>query len=421
LVLAVTAALLAGAFLYGRSHVLGESQLVRTLLIVAYALETVLIIRIVYLDSLGEYSRAEASYFTFAAVRLVLAVPALLVFKIHAAGLAWLFFATSVLGLVLQGLLCNIPRDLAILCPLPRRLQWGTCTLARYTMAEPCANWVRLSLPVLVIAAIAPAAAVTTFVALRAIYGAARTTIQQVARVASVEVLRFRTAGQNGTSESLFAFFLMLTGLIGTALAGVITVDNLRLLGLWLKHFDLPLFQNMNLSFALATPFYSYQVIVALSFRIGQLAPMARRQYAYVLYSALFAGAALITRKLSWYLGLLVIAELALSMTFMVWQRIGGATGYQTKAGYRGLKASFAGAAVVLGLWLAVRHSSSHLFLGRSLRSQIGGLGILAGALGSLVLCEVASNADVIRSLMSARRPGKPLNLSLTESKSWAK
>ncbi len=421
LVLLVTSALLLGAFLYGRSHALGESQLVRTLLIVAYALETVLIIRIVYLDSLGEYSRAEASYFTFAAVRLLLAVPALLVFKMHAAGLAWLFFGTSVLGLVLQGLLVRIPRELSILSPFPKRLNWRTCTLARYTMAEPCANWVRLSLPVLVIAAIAPAAAVTTFVALRAIYGAARTTIQQVARVASVEVLRFRTAGETATSESLFAFFLMLTGLIGTALAGVITVDNLRLLGLWLKHFDRPLFQEMNLSFALATPFYSYQVIVALSFRIGQLAPMARRQYAYVLYSALFAGAALITRKLGWYLGLLVTAEVALSMTFMAWQKIGGATGYQTRAGLRGLKASFAGAAVVLGLWMAVRHSTSHLFLGRSVGSQLGGLGLLVGALGSLVLCELASNADVIRNLLMARRPGSAINLSFIESKSWAK
>jgi hypothetical protein len=115
-------------------------------------------------------------------------------------------------------------------------------------MAEPCANWVRLSLPVLVIASIAPASAVTTFVALRAIYGAARTTIQQVARVASVEVLRFRAAGQKATAESLLSLFMVLAALIGAGVAGFVAVDNLRLLSLWLKHFDLLLFQNINLS-----------------------------------------------------------------------------------------------------------------------------------------------------------------------------
>ena len=83
-------------------------------------------------------------------------------------------------------------------------------------MAEPVANWARLSLPVLVIASIAPDTAVTTYVALRAIYGAARTTVQQVARVASVEVLRLLGQRRMAPAESLLSLFLLFAGLIGT-------------------------------------------------------------------------------------------------------------------------------------------------------------------------------------------------------------
>lgn len=404
LVFLVTATVLLGDFIFGWLHGMGMWQVGRALLTLAYAFETVLIIRIVYLDSLGEYSRAEFSYFNFAAVRLVLAVPALLLFKIHPIGLCWLFLATSLLGLMLQGWLCNIPHELSLFSSIPKRLSVRTCSQARYTMAEPCANWVRFSLPVLVIAAIAPATAVTTFVALRAIYGAGRTTIQQVARVASVEVLRFRATGRVEIAESLLTFFILSAALIGAAMAGLVSVDNLRMLSLWLKHFDRRLFQNINLSFALSSPFYSYQVIVALSFRIGQLALMARRQYAYVLYSAVFAGAALIVKSLTVYLSMLVIAEITLSILFMARQNIGGDAGYQTKAGWRGLTASFAGTFLVLALWLAVRYTGAEVFIHTSVQSAMQTLCLLGAGLGLVVLMELAMNAPMLRPLRTALR-----------------
>ena len=406
LVVSVTAALLLGDLAYGHWHGMGEWQLGRALLTLAYAMETVLIIRIVYLDSLGEYSRAESSYFTFAAVRLVLAVPALLVFRVHSIGLCWLFLGTSALGLVLQGWVCHIPEALHLFARFPRQFSARTLALVRYTMAEPCANWVRLSLPVLVIASIAPATAVTTYVALRAIYGAARTTIQQVARVASVEVLRLRAAGRKDTAESLLSLFMLLAAFIGTALAGVVALDNLRLLSLWLKHFDHVLFQNINLSFALSSPFYAYQVIVALSFRIGQLAVMARRQYAYLAYSSVFAGAAFITRSLPVYLGLLVVAEITLSLSFMARQNIGGKLGFTTRAGWRGLTGSFAGTLLVAALWMTVRFAGTNVFSQTSPADALQTLSLLAAGLGVLLLSGLAVNAGMLRSLRVAmRRP----------------
>jgi hypothetical protein len=409
LVLVITATLLIGDLVYrlwhGPGNAFGHGWAIgRALLTLAYAFETVLTIRIVYLDSLGEYSRAESSYFAFAAMRMALAVPALLIFKIHFIGLCWLFFATSVLGLMLQGRLCDIPRQLQLFSRVPRELSFRTCSLARYTLAEPCANWFRLSLPVLVIAAIAPPATVTTFVALRAIYGAGRQTIQQVARVASVEVLRFRATGRSNTGESLLSFFLMATALIGTVMACLVSLDNLRILGLWLKDFDRHLFQNVNLSFALISSFYSYQVLVALSFRVGQLATMARRQYAYVLYSAAFAGAGLTAKSLIVYLALLVIAEMALSISFMTQQNIGREAGYKTKAGRRGLAGSFAGALLVLALWMRVRHASTDFFLRNSAVTALQTACLLAVGIGLLLLLEGAANADMLRSLRTSLR-----------------
>jgi hypothetical protein len=402
----VTATLLVAVLAYGALHGMGAWQLGRVLLTLAYAFEALLIIRIVYLDSLGEYSTAESSYFIFAAIRLALAVPALLFFRVQPVGLCWLFLGTSVVGLALQGQLCNIPRELRIFAGFPHRLSFGTCSLVRYTMAEPVANWARLSLPVLVIASIAPDTAVTTYVALRAVYGAARTTIQQVARVASVEVLKLLGQRRRAPAGSLLSLFLLCAGIIGTALAGAVVLDNMRLLSLWLKHFDRPLFQNINLSFALASPFYCYQIIVALSFRIGQLAPTARRQYAYLLYSALFAASAVMIKSLDVYLALLVVAEILLSVSFLTRQNIFGDGWRKTNAGRRGLVDSFAGAALVFALWSTVRHAGSSVFMVKSVESALQGSCLLVLSLGALVLVGLALNVRAFRNLrIAAERP----------------
>jgi hypothetical protein len=402
-VLTVVVVLADGAYGWWRGA--GSWEVSRIVLTLAYALETLLTIRIVYLDSLGEYSSAEASYFTFAAFRLAIAMPALLMFKIHALGLSCLYLATSVVGLMMQGWLCAVPRELQLLRGFPARLSFRTCLLARYTMAEPCAGWVRLSLPVLVIAAIAPAEAVTTYVALRAIYGAARTTVQQVARVASVEILRLRSGLQMAKSEALLVFFLLLASFLGTAVASGVVVDNARLLSLWLKHFYRPLFQNINLTFALTAPFYSFQVMVALSFRIGQLSFMARRQYAYILYSGLFACAALVIRELVVYLPLLVIAETALSISFLVCRYVGGREGFKTRAGWRGLAGSAAGSLLVLLLWLSVRHAGGTLFVARSVAGATQTAAVVCVALGLLCVVHLKVNFQAVRSLWNATRP----------------
>jgi hypothetical protein len=406
LIVLVTATLLVAGLAYGALRGMSTWQLGRALLIIAYAFEALLIIRIVYLDSLGKYSSAESSYFMFAASRLVLAVPALLLFRVQPVGLCWIFLGTSVFGLVLQGWLCDIPRELRIFGGFPRRLSFGTCSLVRYTIAEPIANWARVSLPVLVIASIGPDTAVTTYVALRAIYGSARTTIQQVGRVASVEVLRLLGRRRKAPAEYLLFLFLLCAVLIGTALGGAVVLDNMRLLSLWLKHVDRLLFQNINLSFALSSPFYCYQIIVALSFRVGQLALTARRQYVYFLYSALIAASTVIIKSLDVYLALLVVAEILLSISFLTRQNIGGHPSLKTNAGRRGLAGSFAGAVLVFALWSTVRHAGSSLFMDKSPENTLLAACLLALSLGVLMVVGLAINMRAFRDLrIAAQRP----------------
>jgi len=372
-------------------------------LILAYALETLLIIRIMYLDSLGFYRGAELSYFVFAALRLSLAVPALLVLRVGANGLAWLFLATSALALALQGrFLCRRITALGIFAAFPRKLAIRVFAVARHTLAEPCANWVRLSLPVLVIGAIAAPAAVTTYVALRAAFGAGRTTIQQLARVASVEYLKFRSEGRIEGAESLLCLFVLAAGFFGVLVAGFIVVDNMRILGLWLARFDRETFQVITLAFAPSAAFYAYQIILNLMFRVGALAWVARRHYAYVLYSGIFAAFAASTKWLSIYLVLLAVSEILLSTTFLL--PGSKSTMFQTQAGRRGLVAGSAGAIVVMILWSAARWNWGNVFVDVSPGNAASSVLVLSIALGGFSIFSYLMNTSLFRGAFLALR-----------------
>src|SRR6202021_1645255 len=102
--------------------------------------------------------------------------------------------------------------------------------------------------------------------------------------------------------------------------------------------------------------------------------------------SAVFACAALITHRFLAYLALLVIAEIALSISFMGCQNIGGRAGCETKAGWRGLAGSGAGSFMVLVLWMAVRHAGSDFFLRSSVASAMQTGCVWCAALGFLLI-----------------------------------
>lgn len=395
LIAAITVMLIAGDALYSVTVAHLEYPLWKGALTAAYSLETLLIIRIGYLDSLGFYRGAEVSYFIFAALRLAIGVAALSILHVGASGLAWLFLGTSIAALAFQGYwLCRRLQALKLFAVFPSKLSLKVMALAGSTVAEPVANWVRLSLPVLVISTIASPAAVTTYVALRAAFGAGRTTIQQLARVASVEYLRFRDQGRVSEAGSLILFFILLAGVLGTSAGVLVAADNLRLLGLWLTRVDRALFQEIVIAFAASAPFYAYQIPLSVMFRAGELAWVARRHYFYCLYATVFAAAGFQMRTLGFYLLLLVISEVALSISFMSGAR-GGAFPEGSSRG--GLIACLSGSTITLLLWIAVRCLPFPLFVSVSFAAIAGTIVVIIGCVGVLGVADYFANADVVK------------------------
>jgi hypothetical protein len=363
LIFAVTAALIGCDFLYAlfmrSAHSSAGYPIWRACLIIACALETILVVRITYLDSLGKYRDAEASYFSMAVLRLTLSIPALLILHWSAAGLTAIYLASAAVALFVQGQwLCNSTPLLQLTDKFPK-LSWRVLALARFTVAEPLANWTRLSLPVLIIGQIASPMAVTTYVALRAVFGAARSTIQQLARVASVEVLRSRSAGEAKRAESLLTLFVVVAVFFGSSVGSIVVVDNMRILGLWLKRFDRRLFQEIALAFSLTAPLFSYQIPMNLMFRMGQLARVASRHYGFVACSLIFAFASLLVRSLPVYLALLVTAETLLSVGFF-------------ESARASLRVAAAGSLTVCVLWFAARQNVGGAFSDLSVRPLTG-------------------------------------------------
>jgi len=398
LVLAVTATLLVGDAIYCLVFQGTAYPLWRGALVVACALETILIVRIMYLDSLGLYRGAEASYFIFATLRLALSFVGLIVFRMQATGLAWLFLASSVVAVLWQARVCARAGTLGLFEKLPRKLSFRVLALARHTLAEPCANWVRLSLPVLMLTALAPAEAVTTYVALRAVFGVARSTVQQLARVASVEYLRIRALGRDYKAECILGTFVLVSVALGTALAAGVVADNLRILSLWLRHFDRRTFQSVVASFAAGAPFYGYQIILSLMFRVGQLGSVARRLYAFVLYSGLFAAVSLAFGSFHFYLVLVAVSEILLSASFM-WPAL-RVEERKVQAGYRGFETACLGSLLVLVLWSALMWSSANIFADVSMTSVGWALACLVIILGVLAVFAFLRNADILRTAL---------------------
>ena len=119
-------------------------------------------------------------------------------------------------------------------------------------------------------------------------------------------------------------------------------------------------------------------------------------------------------RSLDAYMGLLVLAEITLSVSFLVRQNIAGVAGYHTDAGRRGLASAGAGFLLLCGLWVTVRRIGSPLFTQLSFDKEAQAAAMLALSLGILVLIGLACNRHAYRNLRVAlRRPVRVLSVSV--------
>jgi hypothetical protein len=337
-----------------------------TALIVGIALESLLTIRITYLDSLELYRQSEAGYLLLAAARFCLAIGALIFFHSPPDTLAWIWCFTGIFAIAHQSKLCRRIRLLRLFEPMPPGLSLRTLAIARHTMADPASNWVRNSVPVLVLSAVAQPVALTTYVALRSVFGAARQIIMQFSRYASVQYVSLRQSHKTELAEVHFTLCVLFTAFFASVLSCIVIADNFRLASFWLVRSDGTLYQAIAITFGLASPFYVYQIVQALMVRYGKVREIARRQYLYIISLVIFAAITLLTKSVLLWLVLILLADLTLSLSFM----LRSSANTPSSAGVRGFLAALASTLLSTGLWLLVRFGPLD-FLHRSTTSAI--------------------------------------------------
>ena len=284
-------------------------------LTVATALETTLVVRGTWFDTLGAFSRVEIVYLTMMVVRIVAMVLGLTVLQVSPQALAWIMVVTAGLALWGQSRLLRSPA-LALSAGGFGAIRWRSFLVIRYVAAEPATNWMRLSLPVLVLASFTPPTFVTLFVALRAVFGLARQVVGQLARYASVQyVQRIETAPS--TAHKIAMRAILGSTLIGVAVSSIVLADHGRALRVWLGH-ELLNSDGLAVSFSVGAIAYGYQVASGVMTRSGDVTRVARRHYVYLLFAA---GTAVLVRfavpSVSLYLTLLGLQELLIAGLFI--------------------------------------------------------------------------------------------------------
>jgi hypothetical protein len=322
----------------------------RAALVVGLALETIVYVRVMYLDSLELYRQAETGYLLLATARLCLAIAALTFFHSPPEVLAWIWCLSGLFAIAHQGTLCRRIGLLRLLEPMPPGLSFRTLRIARYTMADPVSGWMRAYVPVLVLSAIAQPVAVTIYVALRALFGTARQVILQLSRYASVQYVWLKEARQAALAETQFTLCVLFSAFFASLITGIVVADNFRLASFWLVGADPTLYAQIAITFGLVSPLYAYQIMQALLLRHGKVNEIAKRQYLYIFCLVIFAVVALLTKSVLLWLMLILIAEVTISLSFMLWT-----PNTTTSAGVRGSLAALASALLGMSLWLCVR------------------------------------------------------------------
>ncbi len=352
---------------YGFQHLwLGQTYpLWRVALVLAITAEVILGVRITYLDTQGYYRQAEAGYLVMASARFILGFVALFFFRASPTTLAWLWVATGVLALLQQSRLCHRIKRLELFEPLPPDMSIRYLSAIGYTMADPCAGWMRMQLPIVVLSIIAQPVAVVVYVALRAIFGLGRQTILQLSRFASVEFLSLRQAGKYELAEIHLTILVLGAAFFASSVTAAVIVDNCRLASLWIKQLDPKVYQLVAITFGLGNTFYTYQITQAVSRRVGEIAFVAQRQYAYMIYAGIFAIIALAVKSLLLWLVLLLVADIVLALSYML-RPAPGSILAETSAGRRGSMAAAASCAITLGMVLLMHLEKFEFLTGKT-------------------------------------------------------
>jgi hypothetical protein len=279
------------------------------------AIDTTLAARGVWFDTLGRFNRVEGGFLLMAIVRLAASIPALIFFHASPMVIGWIMLFTSIGGIALQTAMLKLPL-INFTAGGFRGLNWRSLSIIRLVVADPMTTWVRISLPVIILAAIAPSPVVTTFVALRAVFGFSRSIIWQLTRYASVRYIQ-HIHDNKKFAELIVVRAIQGTVVIGVAVSSMTIVDQGRLIHLWLGFSTSEEFY-LVLSFAFSTIAFSYTMIANIMMRTGNVAGVAKRQYLYLLASVSAAVAIrFIYPNATIYLAVLAAQDILIAALFV--------------------------------------------------------------------------------------------------------
>ena len=312
-------------------------------LVAAFAIEGLLLARIMYMDTLGLIARAEGCYAMMLWLRLLTAATALKAFDAPPATLAMIYAVSALVGLTAQSIALRGHPALRLTAGGFRAIGIDTFWLLRYSMAYPLANWCRISLPVLVLNTVAQAALVNAYVALRAVFGFLRAVVLNVGRYTSVQFM-------DAAALRRRRLLLWCIGsiVLCTAFALGVVLDAGALLSRWVPGISTAGYEWMSLSFSLAAPFFACEILLLTWMRDGGEQHVARLHFVYVLLALLSVSACLATRSMHVYLAAWLVVEVGFGVTVVARTR-------QFGVGMPVLRTAASGVALVLVCFAAVQ------------------------------------------------------------------
>lgn len=316
-------------------------------LVLAFALECLMVSRGMYLDSLGRMADQEACYSLIVCTRLFGAVLALLAFDASPSTLAQIYALSALVGLAAQSRVIRDYPALRLMAGGFGSITGSTLRLLQYSIGYPLADWCRISMPVLVLGAVASAGIVNAFVALRAVFGFARAAAQHVSRYASVQYTAISNSSPDLRRQKL-AVWCMVSIAFSTAFALGVVLDGGLLMSKWIPGTSTDLYDWVSLVFALNAPFFANQLLVMACMRAGGEGRAAKLQIAYVALALLATVGGLIAGSVPIFLGMWLLSELAFAGLVLAFTR-------QQGVARPFLQWAMAGVALILACFLVVR------------------------------------------------------------------
>jgi hypothetical protein len=315
------------------------------LLTIGATLEHFLGQRISLIEARGRIALAEAAFLIMTAPRFVLGGVMLYFFHAGPLALAVLWLVTAVVGLVFQEVTAGIGKV------APFFGKWRFTGLksvysdASWAASTTIVSWTQIQLPVVALSAFAPSAIVSSFVALRSLFGLTRLVLIQVSRPVSVKYgERSRAGDADGAKAQLL---LIAAGIAWLAAGAGLAVFSERQLFTG-PVFDLPRNQMvlmLTLTLALSSMFAIHNIFTLSMARSGGITLSGAANYIYSIGMVAACGAAFLTKSVPiLFFGAAACDVILLALIVRLF--VSGAPGEATRRGLR----TFMGA---MGMWVA--------------------------------------------------------------------